>query len=233
MCCLARSITVSFCIESQITSQDRHSICNVNLFVDLVSMFVIDKSAIDPRLWGDWGTPKCSHWPMAIPCLLPISSRLWLVYISVYIEISISFSVQMTLERTNSLRDCHLWVRDWFAVDRRLYLSQTRLFWSTPNYVTFPKNPDPSKELLFGEPGPLLYRFKPLDWMVQWFLGLDPFHLPTKVRADATTYRHGMDGRIGPHGSQDLEKLARKQTFWLGSVPSKLLQPRKKYEYKL
>ena len=128
---LARSITVSFFIESQITSQDRHSICNVNLFVDLVSMFVIDKSAIDPRLWGDWGTPKCSHWPMAIPCLLPISSRLWLVYISVYIEISISFSVQMTLERTKSLRDCHLWVRDWFAVDRRLYLSQARLFWST------------------------------------------------------------------------------------------------------
>ena len=93
-----------------------------------------DWAAIDPRLWGDWGTPKCSHWPMAIPCLLPISSRLWLVYISVYIEISISFSVQMTLERTKSLRDCHLWVRDWFAVDRRLYLSQARLFWSTPNW---------------------------------------------------------------------------------------------------
>jgi len=37
---------------------------------------------------------------------------------------------------------------------------------------------------------------------------LDPFHLPTKVRSDATTYRHGMDGRIGPHGSQDLDKLA-------------------------
>ena len=82
---LARSITVSFLIESQITSQDRHSICNVNLFVDLVSMFLIDKSAIDPRLWGDWGTPKCSHWPVAIPCLLPISSRLWLVYISDYL----------------------------------------------------------------------------------------------------------------------------------------------------
>ena len=41
----------------------------------------------------------------------------------------------MTLERTKSLRDCHLWVRDWFAVDRRLYLSQARLFWSTPIYT--------------------------------------------------------------------------------------------------
>ena len=50
---LARSITVSFFIESQINSQDRHSICNVNLFVDLVSMFVIDKSAIEPRLIRD------------------------------------------------------------------------------------------------------------------------------------------------------------------------------------
>ena len=79
---LARSITVSFFIESQITSQDRHSICNVNLFVDLVSMFVIAKSAIDPRLRGDWGTPKCS---------LPISSRLWLVYLCVYRNIYFMF----------------------------------------------------------------------------------------------------------------------------------------------
>ena len=136
---LTRSITVSFLIESQITSQDRHSICNVNLFVDLVSMFLIDKSAIEPRLIRDCEAIEeppnvvTGPWPYHV-CLLPISSRLWLVYISVYIEISISFSVQMTLERTKSLRDCHLWVRDWFAVDRRLYLSQARLFWSTPMY---------------------------------------------------------------------------------------------------
>ena len=33
----------------------------------------------------------------------------------------------------------------------------------------------------------------------------DPFHLPllTKVCSDATAYRHGMGGGIGPHCSQD------------------------------
>ena len=45
------------------------------------------------------------------------------------------FSIHMTLERTKSLRDCHLWGRDWFAVDRRLYPSQAVVFWSTPIYI--------------------------------------------------------------------------------------------------
>ena len=123
---LARSITVSFFIESQITSQDRHSICNVNLFVDLVSMFVIDKSAIDPRLWGDWGTPKCSHWPMAIPCLLPISSRLWLVYISVYIEIS--YKWHWKEQNPSAIATCGSAIDSWLIGDctfpRHVYFDQ-------------------------------------------------------------------------------------------------------------
>ena len=59
-------------------------------------------------------------------------TSLWLVYISMYVKIVLLFSVHMTLERTKSLRDCHLWGRDWFAIDRRLYPSQEPLFWSTP-----------------------------------------------------------------------------------------------------
>ena len=71
---LARSITVSFFIESQITSQDRHSICNVNLFVDLVSMFVIDKSAMEPRLIRDCEAIEeppnvvTGPWPYHVSC---------------------------------------------------------------------------------------------------------------------------------------------------------------------
>ena len=71
---LARSITVSFLIESQITSQDRHSICNANLFVDLVSMFLIDKSAIEPRLIRDCEAIEeppnvvTGPWPYHVSC---------------------------------------------------------------------------------------------------------------------------------------------------------------------
>ena len=65
---LAWSITVSFFIESQVT------FCNVNLFVDLVSMFVIDKSAIEPRLIRDCEAIEeppnvvTGPWPYHVSC---------------------------------------------------------------------------------------------------------------------------------------------------------------------
>ena len=109
---------------------------------------MIEKSAIDPRLIRDCAAieepPNVVTGPLPAHVSCPFlqglarqgsagCTSLWLVYISMYMKIVLLFSVHMTLERTKSLRHCHLWGRDWFAIDRRLYPSQEPLFWST-NY---------------------------------------------------------------------------------------------------
>ena len=111
------------------------------------SFHVIEKSAIDPRLIRDCAAieepPNVVTGPLPAHVSCPFlqglarqgsagCTSLWLAYISMYMKIVLLFSVHMTLERTKSLRDCHLWGRDWFAIDRRLYPSQEPLFWSTP-----------------------------------------------------------------------------------------------------
>lgn len=101
------------------------------------------------------------------------------------------------------------------------------------NYVILPKNPDPSKQMaIWRTRTPAFFRFKPLDWMVQWFLDTITIHL---IHSICRPRYAQMPQRTVMGWMEELVLMALRilknllsQTFWLGSVPSKLLQHRKK-----
>ena len=60
---------------------------------------------------------------------------------------------------------------------------------SYPSLQICPKYPSPPQKCLFWEPGPLLYRFKPLHWRVQGSLGCKESQITQSQILSGWTFR--------------------------------------------